>query len=170
VDFKKKITIDTSQASRFYVEGETEVKMWCEGGDPSSAVSTGTFQYSDDGQEIQGYAPLECPGNTIFHATTPGTQADNPNDPTDLSQQQLARAVEFRFDKTDCWTLKFEHYCPCVDDDEEEDFCAQPGAPDCNRWCPKWKRGRCKWYSGANFVFAGKAEAQLTPVCGAPAN
>jgi len=169
---QEKITIDTSQASRFYVEGETEVKMWCEGGDPSSAVSTGTFQYSDDGQEIQGYAPLECPGNTIFHATTPGTQADNPNDPTDLFQQQLARAVEFRFDKTDCWTLKFEHYCPCVDDDEDEDYCAQPGAPDLcnsNSWCPqpgnrKYNRnfpGRCKGYSGGNLVFAGGADERL---------
>lgn len=173
---QEKITIDTSQASRFFVERETEVKMWCEGDDPSSAVSTGTFQYIDeeDGEELEGnyYATLLCEGNTIFHATTHGTGKDNPNDPTDLNQKQLSRAVEFRFDNTECWTLKFEHYCPCVDDGDDDNYCGQPGAPrlcESNKWCPKpGDRNfnpdfpdRCRSYSGGNLVFAGGADERL---------
>jgi len=175
---QERLTIDTSLAERFYVSDVTEVRMWCEGEDPASAVEAGTFKYIEGegvpyGVDIQTYDAIQCPvgTKTIFHSTTVGIESDNPQDPTmGLTEQQMARSIEFRFKNTQCWTIKFEHFCPCIDDDEEEDFCAQLGAPDCSTWCPRWKRGRCKWYSGANLVFAGKAETQLTPVCGAPAN
>jgi len=143
---QERLTINTGEAERVGVSEVNEVRMW----------SRATIHHQ----------PLK-----LEHTNTSKirVESDNPQDPREnKTEQQDARSIEFRFKNTQCWTIKFEHFCPCEDADDDEDFCAQPGAPDCNSWCPKWKRGRCQWYSGANLVFGGKSEAQLPDDCPPP--
>lgn len=175
----EKFTIDTSQAEFYRVQEDMEVKMWCENKGPETAMKDGTFTYNDwEGtpRTVDRYKPVTCdPGvNTIFHSTTLGKVEDNPTDPTQLTKQQLSRSIEFRFENTSCWTFKYEHYCPCG----ENNYCNEEGGGDpdlCfgkNKWCPQSTNDHknydrnypnaCKSYSGGNFLFAGTADEKIT--------
>ena len=158
----EKFTIDTSQAQFYRVQGDTEVKMWCENEGPASAIQSGTFTYQNEKgktRTVDRYKPVTCdPGvNTIFHSTTKGTLEDNPTDPEKLTTQQMSRSIEFRFANTSCWTFKYEHYCPC------DNYCKEDGggpSESCSKeeWCPQSTQDHkkydkkypnaCKTYSG----------------------
>ena len=158
----EKFTIDTSQAQFYHVQGDTEVKMWCENEGPASAIQSGTFTYQNEKGKtmtVDRYKPVTCdPGvNTIFHSTSKGKLEDNPTDPEKLTTQQLSRSIEFRFANTSCWTFKYEHYCPC------DNYCKEDGggpSTSCSKeeWCPQSTKDHkdydkkypnaCKSYSG----------------------
>jgi hypothetical protein len=101
------------------------------------------FLYPDDDtSEIQvscednpgGDLPCDS-GRTIFHSSTRGVGSDNPDDPNDLTEQQKERSIVFAFKDTACWEFTYDHYCKL----EEE------------------TGGKCRWYGGGNFLFAGDA-------------
>lgn len=120
VGLKEKFIMDVSQAEVYQLVDDTEVVVSCEDG-----------------------TDLPCaPGvRTVFHSSTNGKGKDNPEDPNNLTQLQMARSVSFTFKDTSCWDITYDHYCP-VD---------QPGytATDDTE---------CRKYNGGNFLFSGSAE------------
>jgi len=87
---KEKLIIDTSQATKYFLDENTELKTKCENED-----------------EVE-----PCTGRTIFHSSTKGTGKDNPKDPTQMTAKQIARSVVFEFKDTACFELTYNHYCP----------------------------------------------------------
>merc|ERR1712039_1057842 len=164
VDFRsagqqERLIMDTTGV-RYYIRDPSEVQIYCEGDDPLAPNITGTFQYSAGegpvGKNITNYGHKKCPDGqrTVFHSTTHGSGGDNPQDPHPLNMtlQQKARAIDFVFENTACWTFTYEHYCPCG-----KDYCLTEGGggDQCNQWCRPENQNRCKSYSGGNFVFSG---------------
>jgi len=87
--------------------------------------------------ENSGLAPPCAQGErNIFRATTRGKAPDNPEDPNSIDETQKSRVIVFSFKDTSCWDFTYSHFCEI----EEE------------------QGGKCKWYGGGNFMFAGKAQ------------
>jgi hypothetical protein len=86
--------------------------------------------------ENSGLAPPCATGErTVFRTNTKGTGSDNPSDPNSLDETQKSRVIVFSFMDTSCWDFTYSHFCEI----EEEG-------------------GKCSWYGGGNFMFAGGAQ------------
>jgi len=109
------------QVDFYKLAPDTEIELRCE--DEGAAISDGGTCNE---------------GRTIFHSSTHGKGRDNPTDPDNLTDEQLARSVLFSFVNTACWDFTYDHYCPTEQDGS-------------NR--------RCKGYDGGNFLFAGNSES-----------
>jgi hypothetical protein len=89
--------------------------------------------------ELSGLPPpCEQGERVVFHSSTQGTGSDNPDDPNELTEQQKKRSVVFAFQDVSCWDFTYEHYCAIEAEFPEE--------------------GKCSWYGGGNFLFAGNAK------------
>jgi len=116
---KEKMIMDLSQASDYYLYpsvDETEIEMSCE----NSGASP----------------PCEQGVRTVFHSSTGGDKHDNPDSPTELTEEQKRRSVVFSFENVSCWDFTYKHYCQ-IEEDEG---------------------GECKWYGGGNFLYSGSAK------------
>jgi len=118
---KEKMIIDMDQVDFYKLAPDTEIELRCE--DEGAAISDGGTCNE---------------GRTIFHSSTHGKGRDNPTDPDNLTDEQLARSVLFSFVNTACWDFTYDHYCPTEQDGSTR---------------------RCKAYDGGNFLFAGNSES-----------
>ena len=113
----EKMTMDTSQASSYSLYPDrylTEVDQTCE--------------------NDRSPPPCDYGVRTVFEATVVGKGTDNPDDPDNLTNEQMSRSIVFTFTDTACWTIVYNAYCPL----EPE--------------------STCSWYGGSNFLFAGSAQ------------
>eukprot|EP00535_Pseudo-nitzschia_heimii_P001124 CAMPEP_0197173282 /NCGR_PEP_ID=MMETSP1423-20130617/280_1 /TAXON_ID=476441 /ORGANISM="Pseudo-nitzschia heimii, Strain UNC1101" /LENGTH=864 /DNA_ID=CAMNT_0042622077 /DNA_START=38 /DNA_END=2632 /DNA_ORIENTATION=- len=116
---KEKVIMDMSQAQEYmlYPDAEnSEIEVSCEDPDEAPPCSPGT--------------------RTVFHSSTKGVGADNPDDPNNMTEQQKKRSIVYVFKNTDCWDFTYDHYCQLEQD----------------------TGGQCAWYGGGNFLFAGSAQ------------
>merc|ERR1712032_1162739 len=179
----ERFSIDTSQAVSTTVSSNSELKMWCEDEGPASAVKSGEFTYDYiDNDELPAtrtgphYLLPSCNDGvrTVFHSRYAGFSSDNPTDPTSLTDIALARAINFQFEDTFCWTVEYEVYCPCG----EGNYCDEEGGySDAGEVCTGGARGicpttgnkfdpafpnACKGYNNAQFLFSSNADARLS--------
>ena len=132
---KEKMLMDTTQAHSYQLSPDredSEIQLSCE----------------------DGTSNIPCPSGirTVFHSSTPGTGADNPSDPNNMTDLQEKRSVTFTFKGIDCWTFTFDHYCP-VEQDRETVF---PLGYDPNNNIDS--KQVCQKYTGGNLIFGGDAD------------
>jgi hypothetical protein len=140
ISIKEKMIVDVGQAMLYQLwpnPEESEVQMSCE----------------------DGSTDLPCPPGvrTVFHSSTVGTGKDNPNDPSNMTDQQKRRSIAFTFRDTDCWEFTYDHYCP-VEQDHDKVF-PLGYDPQYNTGNNKnYDTNHCRGYTGGNFLFSGDAD------------